>query len=338
MLAAAVSLAVCIAGQALAAPFVNPIVAAAPAAGSADPSVVLHEGRYYYCRSIGNAAIGVARAGRLQDIGRAEMKIVFTPPAGSPYARQVWAPELQRIGTRWYIHFAASDGTNAHHRMYVLESTGVDPEGPYVMKGQIVTRPDAWAIDGVVLQLQGAMYFVWSGWAPERPGFPQSLYIARMSNPWTIASESRVLAQPDLDWERVGAPLLEGPEVLQHDGRTLIVYSASASWGDDYSLGALAFTGGDPLDPASWRKHSTPLFGKNAAAGVFAAGHPSFVTSPDGREDWIVYHATDRPGAGWQQRSVRAQRFEWGADGLPRIGAAIGAGVPIEEPSTAALH
>ncbi len=44
----------------------------------------------------------------------------------------------------------------------------------------------------------------------------------------------------------------------------------------------------------------------------------SFVRSPDGREDWIVYHAARRKGSGWS-RLVRAQRLDWDADGTPRL-------------------
>jgi len=75
------------------------------------------------------------------------------------------------------------------------------------------------------------------------------------------------------------------------------------------------------------------VFAKNAGAGVFGVGHPSFVRSPDRREDWIVYHATDRAGAGWPGRSVRAQPFGWCADGTPAFGVPVTAGRPVEEPS-----
>ena len=48
--------------------------------------------------------------------------------------------------------------------------------------------------------------------------------------------------------------------------------------------------------------------------GVFGPGHNSFVKSPDGREDWIVYHAIDvaRP----RQRARRAAGLARGE--LPR--------------------
>ncbi|MEO7338257.1 MAG: glycoside hydrolase family 43 protein [Caldimonas sp.] len=320
-------------GEARAAPFMNPIVDAAPRTGSADPSVVFHRGYYYYCRSIGDAAIGVSRARRLQDIGAAPVSIVFRPPAGTPYSRQIWAPELQFVRGGWVIYFAASDGDNAHHRMYALQARSADPQGAYAFRGQVTDRTDVWAIDGLVLELKGALYFVWSGWAEATSGFPQGLYIARMRDPWTIVGARRLIAMPDQPWEQAGAALLEGPAVLQRRGRTHIVYSASASWRDDYGLGLLTYTGGDVLSAANWVKRQGPVLARDDAASVYSVGHCSLVGSPDGREDWIVYHATSRPGAGWGGRSVRAQRFGWRADGTPEFGRPVPLDARVEEPS-----
>ena len=293
-----------------AATFSNPIVEAAPDTGSADPSVVLFRGYYYYCRALGDRAIGVARARRLQDIGAAPMVTVFRPGPDTDHGRELWAPELQRIRGRWYIYFAASDGVNAHHRMYALQAESDDPQGRYVLKGRVSDDSDRWAIDGVALELHGKLYFVWSGWPEATGDFPQVLYIAAMRDPWTIAGRRHLIAAPEHAWERAVAAVLEGPEPIVHRGRMHLVYSAGASWSDDYSLGLLEYRGGDPLHASSWRKQPLPVFAKNPAARAFGVGHASFVRSPDGKEDWIVYHATDRPGAGWRARSVRAQPFQ----------------------------
>jgi len=321
------------AGAASAATFTNPIVEASPDTGSADPSVVFHRGYYYYCRSLGARAIGVARARRLQDIGAAPMVTVFRPPADAAYGRELWAPELQRIRGRWYIYFAASDGINANHRMYALRAAGDDPQGRYAFKGRVADASDRWAIDGVALELRGKLYFVWSGWPEAKGDFPQVLYIAAMRDPWTLAGPRHVLAAPENAWERAVAPLLEGPEPLVHRGRTHLVYSAGASWSDDYALGLLTYRGGDPLQSGSWLKQPQPVFAKSADAQAFGVGHASFVRSPDGREDWIVYHATDRPGAGWRGRSVRTQPFAWSYDNRPDFGRPVAIGVPLEAPS-----
>jgi len=78
-----------------------------------------------------------------------------------------------------------------------------------------------------------------------------------------------------------------------------IIYSASGSWGDNYCLGQLTWTGGDVLDPKSWVKKANPVF--SGTNQVISPGHASFVKSLDGSEDWIVYHTAKhhaRAGSG----------------------------------------
>jgi GH43 family beta-xylosidase len=80
----------------------------------------------------------------------------------------------------------------------------------------------------------------------------------------------------------------------------------------------------------SWIKKPGPVFSR--PADVFGPGHCSFVKSPDGREDWIIYHAAKYSGAGWK-RNVRAQQFTWNADGSPEFGTPVSTGIPLPTPS-----
>lgn len=196
------------------------------------------------------------------------MVTVFRPPPRAAYERELWAPELQRIRGRWYIYFAASDGVNANHRMYALQAAGGNPQGSYVLKGR-GDGSDRWAIDGVALELGGKLYFVWSGWPEAKGDCPQVLYIAAMRDPWTIVGTRHLIAAPEHAWERAVAPLLEGPEPLVPRGSMHIVYSAGASWSDDYALGLLSYRGGDPLRASSWLKQPLPVFAKNVDARDF---------------------------------------------------------------------
>lgn len=296
-----------------------------------DPWVIRWQELYYYCWSEGGA-IRVGRAERLQDIARGPAAVVWTPPPGQPYSREIWAPELHRVDGSWYIYFAADDGANANHRMWVLRAATDDPQGGYTFLGQITDPTNKWAIDGTVLATDdGELFFIWSGWEGY-VDIQQNLYISPMSDPWTISGTRVLISEPEHAWERNGGPpfVNEGPQVLEHDGRIFVVYSASGSWTDDYCLGQLTLTGDDVLDPDSWVKAPAPVFSRTPH--VFGPGHASFVRSPDYAERWIVYHAAKYPGAGWD-RDVRLQSFDWSPEGIPLFGAPVATGIHVTEPS-----
>ena len=88
------------------------------------------------------------------------------------------------------------------------------------------------------------------------------------------------------------------------------------------------------LDSASWEKNNLPVFQASPENGVYAPGHNSFFKSPDGKEDWILYHANAKPGQGCGKfRSPRAQQFKWLADGTPAFGKPVKTGEPLALPS-----
>ncbi len=304
--------------------FVNPIIPPA----SADPWVVAHQGAYYYCESRNQNSIWVRKAGCMTKLGEEEGTQIWAAPSMGANSNAVWAPELHWINERWHIYYAADDGMNENHRMWVLESVTDDPQGAYRCKGMMETQ--GWAIDLTVMRHEGELYAIWSGW-PGASNGRQNLYLAPMSNPWTIAGDRVLLAEPTLEWERVEMDICEGPQVLQRHGKLFVVYSASGSWTVDYCLGMLEFKGGDIMDPRNWEKGEAPAFAKNEA--VWGVGHCSFAQSPDGREDWIIYHAKTRKKSGWNDRNVHAQRFTWTEAGRPFFGEPTAAGVEMASPT-----
>ncbi|MGX1831985.1 family 43 glycosylhydrolase [Paenibacillus taichungensis] len=97
-----------------------------------------------------------------------------------------------------------------------------------------------------------------------------------------------------------------------------LIFSASTTWSEDYALGMLTMNEeDDPMLASSWTKSPQPVFRKSTENGVYATGHNSFTTSPDGLEDWIVFHALPAPGADTGLRATRIQKFEWNRDGTP---------------------
>ncbi|HEV2211417.1 MAG TPA: glycoside hydrolase family 43 protein [Verrucomicrobiae bacterium] len=291
---------------------------------SADPWMILHGGFYYYTEVRDKRRIYIRRSRDIGGIGLDPGVCVWTAPLSGGNSDNVWAPELHLIDGKWFIYYAADNGRNENHRMWVLESEGADPCGKYRCRGRLETG--GWAIDGTVMTLDdGRRYFIWSGWPGRRNG-QQNLYIAGMRDPMTIAGPRVLLTTPDRAWERVAMPICEGPQVLRRNGDLFIVYSASGSWTPDYCLGMLHNRSKDVLNPGSWTKHG-PVFRKTEQ--VWGVGHCSFVKSLCQTEDWIVYHAKSSLTPGWDDRDVHAKRFIWNSDGFPEFGLPVPRTVPL---------
>ena len=319
--------------------FTNPLLAS-----GADPWIIEKNGYYYFTHTTGHNLV-IYKTKNLDELPQATRVVAWTPPDSTNWSRQIWAPELHFIRGKWYFYFAADNGTNENHRIYVLENKSTDPTlGSWVFKGQVTDNTNKWAIDASVFKHRNRWYMAWSGWEGD-VNRQQDIYIARMKNPWTIRSRRVRISSPNLEWERHGdlndplnpphVAVNEGPQWLRHKNKLFIVYSASGCWTDYYGLGLLTFTGSrNLLDSSSWRKSSTPVFSTAATDSVFAPGHNSFFKSADGMQDWILYHANGAAGMGCGRgRSPRAQQFSWNADGSPNFGSPVKAGRLLPVPS-----
>jgi len=319
--------------------FSNPLLPS-----GADPYSFYRKGHYYYTHTLGNK-IALWKTKNLTDLKTAKQTVVWTPPPGQAYSKSVWAPEFHFIKGKWYAYFAADNGKNETHRMYVLENSSNDPfKGQWIFKGKVSAPSDKWAIDGNVFKHKGQLYMIWSGWEGDTNS-RQNIYIAKMKNPWTIESERVMISTPDYGWEKHGdlndpnnpphVDVNEGPQFLKNGKDLFIIYSASGCWTDFYALGLLTFTGKDNLlDASSWKKKDKPVFEKSPENGIYAPGHNSFFKSPDGKEDWILYHANSAPGQGCgKNRAPRAQKFTWNADGSPNFGVPQKSHTPVDVPA-----
>jgi GH43 family beta-xylosidase len=324
--------------------FTNPLLSS-----GADPWCVYKDGYYYYTNTTGRN-ITIWKTKNMGNLATAESKIVWTPPATGPYSKEIWAPEIHYLQGKWYAYFAADSGNNFNHRIYVLENASTDPlQGTWVMKGKLVTPEDKWAIDASVFENKGKIYLIWSGWKGDVNG-EQDIYIAMMKNPWTTIGKRTLVSAPTYIWERIGnlnnpndvrhVNVNEGPEILKHGSQLFLIYSASGCWTDTYALGMLrADVNADLMNASSWTKTDHAVFQKSEKNKVYATGHNSFFTSPDGNEEYILYHANSEPGQGCgSHRSPRAQKFAWNADGTPNFGEPVAEGVELPIPSGTMIH
>lgn len=275
---------------------------------SADPWMVFTGGEYHLATTQGDCVrMWSARSiGGLKD---ARPVTIWGNGQG------VWAPEFHQLTfkgrKKWFCYFTKTDGADERHRMFVMASKTGDITGPYDPPKQIRTDGEDrfYAIDGTVMEFSGQLYFLWAG----HPG--HRLFISKMKDPMTLEGERVMIPASGFGCEEVR----EGPYALHHGGRVFLTYSACDTGKPDYKVGVLwAAESSDPMKPESWVQIDTPLLERKDDAGVFGPGHHAFFKSPDGREDWIVYHAKAVVGFTYKGRSTRAQKIEWDADGFPK--------------------
>ncbi|RUS47871.1 alpha-N-arabinofuranosidase [Cohnella sp. AR92] len=300
----------------------------------ADPWIYKHtDGLYYFTASVPEFdRIEIRRSASIRELETAQTRVVWRKRESGELSSHIWAPELHFIDGKWYIYFAAArSGANGEglfdHRMYVLECDSDPMSGEWVEKGKIETAWESFSLDPTTFELRGIRYLVWAQRDPDIAG-NSNLYIARMSNPWTIQQPQVMLTKPEYDWETIGFLVNEGPAVLKRNGRIFLTYSASAT-DHHYCLGILsAPEDADPMDPASWTKSPVPVFGTDESASQFGPGHNSFTVSEDGTQDLIVYHARNYKEIVGDplydpNRHTRVQPIQWNQDGTPNFGSPV---------------
>ena len=292
----------------------------------ADPYVIRYKGTYYFTGSYpAFDRIALRKASRLEDLQQAEEVVIWEKHETGPMSHLIWAPELHRIQNKWYIYFGAApnDGQSDdtfNHRIFCLENEAEDPTtGTWVERGKVETGMDTFSLDATSFELNGSQYLVWGQQDLDIPGH-SNLYIARMENPWTLATTPVMLAKPEYDWECIRFKVCEGPAVITHGDRIYITYSASGT-GPEYAMGMLtADLDADLLDAASWSKSPNPVFTTNAEAHMYGPGHNSFTKAEDGVTDVMVYHVrnyTEIVGDPLYEpnRQACAKTISWGAEG-----------------------
>lgn len=231
-----------------------------------------------------------------------------------------------------------------------------------------------WSIDFEVFQdpspgaYQGRTYMVWAGADSPSTGWGfESVFVAelldlRAGQPTlsTFANaDANRIAKYAYDWTDV---IVEAPAPALHGTTASVVYSGNGAETDDYALGvAILKQGADPSLGASWIDHNhgqcdgdvvkAPELARTA--GVLGPGVARFTSSPDGTQDWMLYHAkifdtfNRGPGTPGQQdnnemyaRMVNAERVDWHdvvcggvTYSIPRMGTPANAGTRIISPS-----
>lgn len=305
-------------GQAL----TNPVIP-----NAADPFIT-RSGNQYLLLATHQNSITIWSGSSLEALPQ-NPKVVWKPADGM---REVWSPTMWEMQGSWWIYFTAKypDG---QHGIYVLQSKTSDPLGEYSFRGLL--KLDKTAIDPSILRVDKKTYLMYVDVDPK--GW-NAVWIVPLKDPMSPDGAGRQLIFPDMPWERGAGtthnyPVAEGPTALYHAGKTFIVYSGSDTGTHVYCLGVLTYRGiGDPTLAENWQK-SGPAFSFSEEHGVYGPGRGTFTMSPDGKQDWLVYHAKPVKEYTYAGRSVRMQPFTWTAEGKPDFGVPVAEGSLASKPT-----
>ncbi len=273
-----------------------------------DPFIVEDSGNTYYTFTNGGS-VEIRKIVSYQNTEVIEKKTVFTAGQNNTTGA-IWAPEIHKIGNRWYIIACAgfdkntvdrgampdakqfNDHDDYYRYSFVLESNTEDIFGDYTFKG--ILAPDGLNnIDGTYLHKDGRLYYVFSGYTDVAN---QSIFICEMENPYTLKADEKGrnnavrISAPVYLWERRGWPVNEGPAVLYNGDDIYIFYSASGYSSGNYCMGMLTLKGNDVLSKKSWSKSPVSVFNHQPLKNIYNPGHCSFLYRENG-DIFMVYHA-----------------------------------------------
>lgn len=307
----------------------------------ADPFVWKHDGVYY--------AVGTGVVEAHSDVGHSAAALTVDGEAGvflilrsndlaswtpvgsalkilhADYGDAYWAPEVAFADGRFYLYYSVGRGDKAHHIRVAVSSR---PEGPYYDAGARVTDPFRvpFAIDASPFQDEdGQWYLFYARDFLDTDGGNRAgtaVVVDRLIDMTRLAGEERVVARARHDWQRFVANrvmyggiydwhTIEGPCVRKRDGRYYCLFSAgrweNETYGVDFAV-ADQVTGPytcDSNDDGARVLRTLP-------GRVLGPGHNSMTEGPDGKSDYIVYHA-------WDPKMIARRMYidpmEWTAEG-----------------------
>ena len=319
--------------------FTNPI-----RHGGSSPCIVYADGKYYYSQST-YVRVSLWASETIAGLKDAKEHVVYTPDE----AYYISGTRLYRFNDKWYIYYTSDDGDMSRRSVHVLENGAQDPlDGMFVHKG-IIRTGNKKSFHPSVFEHDGDLYFFWSGYDPSMSSKidVSHIYVARMSNPWTLASAPSAILSPQYEWEcqwmsengLVGerpSYVNEAPLAIysRDSTKVLLYFAASQTYTSYYCEGmAVADAQGDITDPDLWKKISRPVFGSDPKVSAYGAAHISFFNESQKDNTYIVYQAYSDSGMDClDNRSPRMQKIFWDEDGIPVLGTPVALGVPISEP------
>jgi beta-xylosidase len=301
--------------------YTNPVYAGS----MPDPFVLRHQGVYY-----GFGTTGAERKsdGRIFTLLRSrdlvrwqELGGALTEPTPDT-VYQYWAPEVAYHQGTFFLYYAM--GGKEEEKFELRVATSLKPQGPYKDAGvQLLDCQDnRFTIDAHPFRdTDGQWYLFYARNFPDTdngalPG--TAIVVDKLIGMTKLAGECRTVLRAHYPWTLYEAKrrmevygrtfdwhTIEGPFVRQHRGRYYCFYSGSnyqtANYGVDYTIADHV------MGPYTGQGREARVL-KGIPGKVRGPGHHSIVVAPEGKTEYVVYHAWD---AGMKVRQMCIDKLEW---------------------------
>ncbi len=237
-----------------------------------------------------------------------DQSCTFTP--GGSTDRCVWAPDVNRIDAGHYVlYYAARD--KASGKQCIGASTASSPNGPFVPAGStplVCPTSQGGAIDPSMYTENGKRYLLWKA-DGNCCNLPAIIYLQPLSaNGLTLTGPATELIRNTQPFE---GSVVEAPDLVKHDGRYYLFYSANNFAGGLYATGwasSASLTG--PYTKSPDPLMSSELFRNH----VIGPGGEDVVRGTDG--GWkIFFHGWDPT---YSYRALYVRTLSWPA-GRPKV-------------------
>jgi beta-xylosidase len=223
--------------------------------------------------------------------------------SGEERAWGFWAPEVAQRDGKFFLYYSrAPAGADEKHRVRV--ATADQPTGPFVDQGEVM-RDAGFSIDAHPFRdpRDGEWYLFFArDYFDERAG--TGLAVTRLSSDLLRGiDEPQLVLRANADWQiyqrdrtlygrRWAAwHTVEGPCVVEHDGRYYCFYSGG-NW-QTHEYGVSYAVAPHPLGPWVHAPENEPMVLRQKPGEVLGPGHNSYIVAPDGHTELLVYHAWD---------------------------------------------
>lgn len=244
-------------------------------------------------------------------------KVCYRKGENSWCQKSFWAPEVVFYEEKYYMFYSARNQNGSLRIGLALSNR---PEG---MFEDIANEPlfdfGYAVIDAnVLIDEDGRKYLYYSRDCSEHEvgGKKTSeIYGICLKDDLTgVWGKPVKLLTPVQDWERVSANRLwnEAPEIIKHEGKYYLSYSANYFASADYAVGYAVSDA--PLGPFV-KAGENPILTSKGRGDVFGPGHHSFTRSPDGTQIWVAYHSLMDPLNPLKGRRLNIDRAGFSGDG-----------------------